>query len=69
MLENKVKSRQMIIVIERGGDHLNSLTGYIIGGIVIVVALIYSIKEVKKSIKSGGCNCSGCPSAKNKEKK
>lgn len=42
------------------------MTGYIIGGIIIAVALWFSIKEVKKYIKSGGCNCSGCPSAMNK---
>lgn len=47
---------------------MDNFIGYVIGGIVIVIALIYSIMEIRKSIKSGGCNCSGCPSAKNKEK-
>ena len=47
---------------------MDNLIGYIIGSVIIVMALIYSIREVRKSIKGGGC--SGCPNAtKNKEKK
>ncbi|AFS79453.1 putative membrane protein [Gottschalkia acidurici 9a] len=45
---------------------MDKLLGYVMGGIVIAVVGWFSIKEVVKSIKAGGCNCSNCPSAKNK---
>lgn len=42
--------------------------GYILGIVIIIVSVSYSIKAVKKSVKSGGCSSCSCPNAKKKDK-